>query len=108
MRAWTWGYDLYQPDRNVIGHLYIPSGSPLRPVFWTTDWGKRWPCQYRSLLRVQEQLGIHRELTPRESLGNVDLEDWGRYAPGAWAAWKARWLLGARVRAAVLTRTVGT
>ena len=93
MRAWTWGYDLYQPDRNVIGHLYIPSGSPLRPVFWTTDWGKRWPCQpppartsaesrastppaaragerrfdirYRSLLRVQEQLGIHRELTPR-------------------------------------------
>ena len=82
VRAWTWGYDLYQPDRNVISHLYIPSGSPLRPVFWTTDWGARWPCQYRSLLRVQEQLKVHAILTPRESLGKVDLDDWATYAPG--------------------------
>ena len=82
VRAWTWGYDLYQPDRNVIAHLYIPAGSPLRPVFWTTDWGARWPCQYRSLLRLQEQLGLHKILTPRESLGMVDLGDWGKYAVG--------------------------
>lgn len=82
VRAWTWGYDLYQPDRNIIGHLYIPSGSSLRPVFWTTDWGKRWPCQYRSLLRIQEQLGVHAALTPRESLGPVDRDDWASYAAG--------------------------
>ena len=82
VRAWTWGYDLYQPDRNIIGHLYIPAGSPLRPVFWTTDWGKRWPCQYRSLLRIQEQLGLHSILTPRESLGPVDRDDWAQYAAG--------------------------
>ena len=73
---------MYQPDRNIIGHLYIPAGSPLRPVFWTTDWGKRWPCQYRSLLRIQEQLGLHKVLTPRESLGPVDRDDWAQYAAG--------------------------
>ena len=82
VRAWTWGYDLYQPDRNIIAHLYIASGSPLRPVFWTTDWGARWPCQYRSLLRVQEQLDLHRTLTPKESLGLVDREEWRKYATG--------------------------
>lgn len=82
VRAWTWGYDLYQPDRNIIAHLYIPAGSPLRPVFWTTDWGARWPCQYRSLLRIQEQLHIHDTLTPSESLGLVDRGEWGRYAVG--------------------------
>ena len=72
----------YQPDRNIIGHLYIASGSSLRPVFWTTDWGKRWPCQYRSLLRIQEILKIHDVLTPEESLGKVDLDEWSKYAPG--------------------------
>lgn len=82
VRAWTWGYDLYQPDKNIIGHLYIPAGSPLRPVFWTTDWGARWPCQYRSLLRLHEQLDLHDVLTPRESLGMVDLDEWAKYATG--------------------------
>jgi len=82
VRAWTWGYDLYQPDRNIIAHLYIPNGSPLRPVFWTTDWGARWPCQYRSLLRIQEQLRVHTLLTPRESLGVVDLDEWSKYDTG--------------------------
>lgn len=39
VRAWTWGYDLYQPDRTVISHLYISSGSAARPVFWDApDW----------------------------------------------------------------------
>ena len=78
-------YDLYQPDREHHWARTFGEASPLRrPVFWTTDWGKRWPCQYpRSLRRIQEQLDLgHKVLTPRESLGPVDRDDWAQNRPG--------------------------
>ncbi|KAJ8601173.1 hypothetical protein CTAYLR_009910 [Chrysophaeum taylorii] len=82
VRAWTWGYDLYQPDCNIISHLYIPSGSPLRPVFWTEDWGRRWPCQFRSLVRIHKQLRIKEKLTPGVPDDMIDLDDWDLYDVG--------------------------
>lgn len=94
VRAWTWGYDLYQPDRTIIGHLYISSGSSLRPVFWDSpDWGIQWPCQYSSLLRLQKELHIFDVLQkPKEpgSLGpggiqredKLDMTDFKKYEVG--------------------------
>ncbi|KAH8048988.1 glycosyltransferase [Aureococcus anophagefferens] len=51
VRAWTHGYDFYHPDRDVVSHLYIPSKSPLRPVFWTDDWDLRSRIQFWTMLR---------------------------------------------------------
>lgn len=82
VRAWTWGYDFYLGDANIVSHLYIPNGSPLRPVFWTTDWGKRWPCQYRSLLRIHRQLRVDRILSPHARVDTIDMEEWDRYDSG--------------------------
>lgn len=82
IRAWTWGYDMYLMDRNIISHLYIPNGSPLRPVFWTTDWGKRWPCQFRSLLRIHRQLHVDPQLSPSVDPATLDLDEWDKYTVG--------------------------
>lgn len=74
VRAWTWGYDLYQPDRDIISHLYIASGSSLRPVFWDSPyWGIQWPCQFGSLIRLQKQLRIYDRLQGSVK-GGLDLE----------------------------------
>ena len=63
VRAWTHGYDLIQPDRDIITHLYIPSHSPLRPVFWDSpNWNIQWPCQFGSIIRLQKQLRIYDRL----------------------------------------------
>ena len=63
VRAWTHGYDLYQPDRDIISHLYIPSHSELRPVFWDSpNWNIQWPCQFGSIIRLQKQLKIYNRL----------------------------------------------
>eukprot|EP00633_Aureoumbra_lagunensis_P009035 CAMPEP_0197321814 /NCGR_PEP_ID=MMETSP0891-20130614/66478_1 /TAXON_ID=44058 ORGANISM="Aureoumbra lagunensis, Strain CCMP1510" /NCGR_SAMPLE_ID=MMETSP0891 /ASSEMBLY_ACC=CAM_ASM_000534 /LENGTH=505 /DNA_ID=CAMNT_0042813877 /DNA_START=184 /DNA_END=1701 /DNA_ORIENTATION=- len=82
VRAWSWGYDFYLPTKSIISHLYIPANSPLRPVFWTLDWGLRWPLQYRSLLRVHRQLRINNNLSPDAQIDLINLDDWERYDTG--------------------------
>jgi hypothetical protein len=63
VRAWTWGYDLYQPDRDIISHFYIQAQSKFRPVFWNSpEWNIQWPTQFGSLVRIQKQLHIFDEL----------------------------------------------
>jgi hypothetical protein len=63
VRAWTWGYDLYQPDRDIISHFYIQSKSKFRPVFWDSpEWSIQWPTQFASLVRIQKQLRIFDQL----------------------------------------------
>ena len=97
VRAWTWGYDIYQPDKTVVGHLYIGSGSNIRPVFWDSpDWGLQWPLQYNSLLRLQKELHIFDTLQkpllngPPEGPGGlkhekehkIDMTEFKRYEVG--------------------------
>lgn len=56
----TYFYILY---RDIISHLYIPSGSSLRPVFWDSPyWGIQWPTQFFSIIRLQKQLRIFLKL----------------------------------------------
>lgn len=88
VRAWTWGYDLYQNDRDIISHLYIPAKSPLRPVFWDSpNWSLQWPCQFGSLIRLQKQLRVYDKLqgsvkNGRNFTGLLNLQDWERYDVG--------------------------
>lgn len=86
VRAWTWGYDLYHPDADIISHLYIPSKSPLRPVFWDApDWAIQWPTQFGSILRLQKQLHIYSQLQGKAGqpkIKQLDLTDNDKYEAG--------------------------
>ena len=85
VRAWTWGYDLYQPDRDIITHLYIAAHSSVRPVFWDSEyWGIQWPTQFGSLLRLQMQLRAFDKLQKTEGIykGKLDLEEFDVYDAG--------------------------
>ncbi len=86
VRAWTWGYDLYHPDTDIISHLYIPSKSKLRPVFWDApDWSIQWPAQFGSILRLQKQLHIYTKLQGKSGEPRIkvlDMEDLEKYEAG--------------------------
>jgi hypothetical protein len=86
VRAWTWGYDLYHPDADIISHLYIPSRSKLRPVFWDApDWSIQWPTQFGSILRLQKQLNIYSHLQGKAGppkIKELDLVDMELYQAG--------------------------
>eukprot|EP00602_Paraphysomonas_sp_CaronLab_P010873 CAMPEP_0185029734 /NCGR_PEP_ID=MMETSP1103-20130426/16211_1 /TAXON_ID=36769 /ORGANISM="Paraphysomonas bandaiensis, Strain Caron Lab Isolate" /LENGTH=623 /DNA_ID=CAMNT_0027564583 /DNA_START=155 /DNA_END=2026 /DNA_ORIENTATION=+ len=88
VRAWTWGYDLYHPDRDVISHLYIPSHSKLRPVFWDSpNWNIQWPTQFGSLMRLQKQLRIYSKLQGSVKSGphiedQLDLDEFEKHDVG--------------------------
>ncbi|KAH8099068.1 glycosyltransferase [Aureococcus anophagefferens] len=83
VRAWTHGYDFYHPDRDVVSHLYIPSKSPLRPVFWTDDWDLRSRIQFWTMLRVNYLLGLHDLLDYWVDAALIDLRDAKRYGCGS-------------------------
>ena len=87
VRAWTWGYDLYHPDRDIISHLYIPAGSPLRPVFWDSPYSNiQWPANFMSVIRIQKQLRIYIKLAGSSwspaKLQDVDLAEFDKYDIG--------------------------
>jgi hypothetical protein len=86
VRAWSWGYDLYHPDADIISHLYIASKSKLRPVFWDApDWAIQWPTQFGSILRLQKQLHIYPQLQGKSGepkIKELDLVDMERYQAG--------------------------
>ena len=82
VRAWTHGYDFYHPDRDVVSHLYIPSKSPLRPVFWTDDWDLRSRIQFWTMLRINYALGLHDLLDYWVNASLIDLRDVRRYGLG--------------------------
>jgi hypothetical protein len=97
VRAWTWGYDLVQPDRDIISHLYIPAKSPLRPVFWDSpDWAMQWPTQFYSLMRIQKQLKVYNRLQGslkdgRNLDGKLEETDLERYQVGPRRPVEAFW-----------------
>lgn len=82
IRAWTHGYTFYQPDRDVVSHLYIPNHSPLRPVFWTTDWTKRARIQFWTMLRINYILGLHDLLDYWVNASLIDTRDLDKYGLG--------------------------
>lgn len=74
VRAWTWGYDLYQPDRDIISHFYIVSKSKFRPVFWDSpNWNIQWPTQFGSIIRLQKQLHIFNKLVETNNHINYNI-----------------------------------
>ena len=81
IRAWTKGYNFYQPDLDIVSHLYIPSRSPLRPTFWQQKWGKRAPIQFRSMLRINYMMGLH-DLYDKDKTQPIDLEELDKYGLG--------------------------
>ena len=82
VRAWTHGYDFYHPDRDVVSHLYIPSKSPLRPVFWTDDWELRARIQFWTMLRINYALGLHDLLDYWVDVELLDLTEITKYGLG--------------------------
>ena len=63
--------------------LYIPSKSPLRPVFWTDDWDLRSRIQFWTMLRVNYLLGLHDLLDYWVDAALIDLRDAKRYGCGS-------------------------
>eukprot|EP01059_Diplonema_ambulator_P001155 TRINITY_DN10913_c0_g1_i1.p1 TRINITY_DN10913_c0_g1~~TRINITY_DN10913_c0_g1_i1.p1 ORF type:complete len:386 (+),score=56.81 TRINITY_DN10913_c0_g1_i1:119-1159(+) len=82
VRAWTHGYDFYHPDKSVVAHLYITSGSKLRPVFWTDNWNERYLLQYKSVLRINYILGLHDVFDRHVPLADIDLREIEKYGLG--------------------------
>ena len=82
VRAWTHGYDFYHPDRDIVSHLYIPNKSPLRPVFWATDWQRRSRIQFWTMLRMNYILGLHNLLDYWVDPKHIDLRDLHKYGLG--------------------------
>ena len=82
VRAWTHGYDFYHPDKPVVAHLYITSGSKLRPVFWTDDWATRYKVQYDSTVRINYFLGLHDLYDKAVPLSDINLVEQDTYGVG--------------------------
>ena len=85
------------PDRDIVSHLYIPNKSPLRPVFWTQDWGQRARVQFWTMLRINDVLGLHDLLDYWVNATLLDTRDATIYGLGTrrravdyWSSWASR------------------
>lgn len=59
-----------------------PNKSPLRPVFWTTDWERRSRIQFWTMLRINYALGLHLLLDFWVNVSLIDLRNMEKYGLG--------------------------
>ena len=72
-------------------HLYISSGSPLRPTFWQHHWAQRAKVQYRSMLRLNWLIGLHNITDPNEPVESINRVEAEKYGLGTLRSGDAYW-----------------
>ena len=88
-RAWTAGYNIYAPRRNLVAHEYRPGRMGL-PKFWGSVGrlfkrpGFNTPLQLKAVQRIKHLIGYEDTTTEKiEAAGNLDvLTEFDNYAMG--------------------------